>query len=348
VAPDTPGEIVTTWFGAFLVNGQRIEKAYAFPRETNALAERMEWRRSGNLAPEEARLLSELPPGQWRSHDRRLTGPRVQFGGTSDITPDPKEFGHDPKILAELLLNESQRGLETAYDPSSHVEEAVRALRDLDGVLNTLRERLASWRSRDAPLPDPDDTAAFDLALEEAGGVSDGRAIARAPPELLKARQDLADQYVALRRWRLRLEKAAENAVASFAPNLTALLGASLAGRLISQAAGLDRLARLPSSTVQVLGAERAFFEHLRGRAPPPRHGVLFLHPDIQGAPRRLRGKLARALAGKASIAAKLDRAGSPLRPSLEAAFQARVRSIKTKPAARKGSAAPESRTPLD
>jgi nucleolar protein 56 len=85
----------------------------------------------------------------------------------------------------------------------------------------------------------------------------------------------------------------------------------------------------MPASTVQVLGAERAFFEHLRGNAPPPRHGLLFLHPAIQSASRHERGKLARTLAGKVAIAARLDRAGAPVDPSLGRAFEARRTRLK-------------------
>ena len=111
-------------------------------------------------------------------------------------------------------------------------------------------------------------------------------------------------------------------AVPEKTPNLSALLGPDLAARLMAQARGLDRLARLPASTIQVLGAERAFFEHLRGNAAPPRHGLLFLHPAIQSASRYERGKLSRTLAGKVAIAARLDRAGRPVDPSLLRAFE--------------------------
>jgi len=127
------------------------------------------------------------------------------------------------------------------------------------------------------------------------------------------------------------LTKAIEATAPVRAPNVSALLGAELSARMIAQAGGLERLARLPSSTVQVLGAERAFFEHLRGHASPPRHGLLFLHPAIQSAPRGERGKLARALAGKVSIAARLDVAGAPIHPELARAFDARRSVLKAR-----------------
>jgi nucleolar protein 56 len=67
------------------------------------------------------------------------------------------------------------------------------------------------------------------------------------------------------------------------------------------------RLARLPAGTVQVLGAEKAFFNHLKTGAPPPKHGHIFMHPWISRSPRWVRGKIARTIAARASIAAKID-----------------------------------------
>jgi nucleolar protein 56 len=91
------------------------------------------------------------------------------------------------------------------------------------------------------------------------------------------------------------------------APNLTALLSANLGARVISLAGGLQRLATLPSSTVQLLGAEKAMFMHLRSGKAPPKHGIIFQHPAIHRAPYWQRGKVARSMAAKAAIAAKVD-----------------------------------------
>jgi nucleolar protein 56 len=325
-------EIVTTWFGAFAVSPTGVVRAYPFPKESGALAKRMALRRAGALAPEEQKLLEELGELPARTRDRRLVGHRVTLGAVASAEIEPAAYGHDPDGLRGLLFTDSSRALAAAFDPSSHVDEAVRAVRDLDGVLNTLRERIASWSARDAPLPDPDDDEAFDRALEASSEEASADPLAPMVPELVDGRRGLAQRYLELRRSRRELEASVEKAVGSFAPNLSALLGPGLAARMIAQAGGLDRLARLPASTVQVLGAERAFFEHLRGKAPPPRHGLLFLHPDIQGAPRRLRGRLARALAGKVAIAARVDRERAPLRPSLAEGFRRRAEEIRRPP----------------
>jgi len=91
------------------------------------------------------------------------------------------------------------------------------------------------------------------------------------------------------------------------APNITALVGPLLGARLISLAGSLESLARLPASTIQVLGAEKALFRALRTGGKPPKHGVIFQYPDIHRSPRWQRGKIARALAAKLAIAAKVD-----------------------------------------
>jgi nucleolar protein 56 len=225
-----------------------------------------------------------------------------------------------------------------SWDPSVHLQEAVRAGADLDRVRNLIGERLGSWVSRDFPDLDPGDHARAARAAEE-GVARSG--LGPTDPGLLEARRRLGELYRAVADARRALEEAVAASSPVRTPNLSNLLGPELAARLVAQAGGLDRLARLPSSTVQVLGAERAFFEHLRGRAPPPRHGLLFLHPAIQSAPRAERGKLARALAGKAAIAARLDHGGAAVDPSLAAAFEARrlqVRSQKRRSNQRPGS----------
>ena len=91
------------------------------------------------------------------------------------------------------------------------------------------------------------------------------------------------------------------------APNIKGLVGALLGARLIALAGSLDRLAKLPSSTIQVLGAEKALFRALRTQALPPKHGIIFQFPEIHQNPRWQRGKIARILAGKLAIVARVD-----------------------------------------
>jgi nucleolar protein 56 len=338
--------IVTTWYGTFVLDGTKVERSVLAPLDEEELAERARLRREGRLTPEEAELVADADHDQWVTRDRRLSEHGIRLdAGAQAVPPDFIEPGDTARLRAVLLVA-ADRAVAAAWDPSVHVQEAVRATADLDRVGNLIGERVGSWVSRDSPELDPGDHARAARRAIEGGGEA---TLAPTDPALRDARRQLAEVFLSIRTVRDALTAAVATSAPLRTPNLVALLGPDLASRLVAQAGGLDRLARLPASTVQVLGAETAFFEHLRGRAPPPRHGLLFLHPAIQGAPRRERGRLARTLAGKAAIAARLDRAGAPVEPKLLAAFDARRAQV-TAARARSGATSrrPRSGKPLD
>lgn len=85
--------------------------------------------------------------------------------------------------------------------------------------------------------------------------------------------------------------------------------GITIAAKLISHAGSLRRLVEMPSSTIQILGAEKALFRHMRNkkRNLPPKHGIIHEHQLIQKSKEEMHGKAARALADKLSIAIKID-----------------------------------------
>ncbi len=104
-----------------------------------------------------------------------------------------------------------------------------------------------------------------------------------------------------------KIESAIREVAMDYLPSLSALMGPISAAKLVSLAGGRERLARMPSGSLQVLGAHAAMAAHRRG-APPPKHGaILFSLPQISRSPRWVRGKIARFLAGKASIAVRID-----------------------------------------
>jgi len=313
--------VITSWHGTALVDGDRTVRTERAPMDPASLEERARQRREGRLTPEETRLLAAAETAGAVTGDRRLAdhGLRLDLTLPAGRTTDDAPIDRSP--LRAALLADAERAIRAAWDPSIHVEEAVRASADLERVRNLVGERVGSWISRDVPEVDPGDHEGAARAALEA---TDRSPFGPPDPGLRDARRRLAELYRSVESTRAELDAAVAAALPARSPNLSALLGPDLAARLLAQAGGIERLARLPASTVQVLGAEAAFFEHLRGRAPPPRHGLLFLHPAIQSAPRRDRGRLARTLAGKAAIAARLDRGGAPIDPALAAAFEAR------------------------
>ena len=116
------------------------------------------------------------------------------------------------------------------------------------------------------------------------------------------------------------------------APNLAAIAGPTLGAKLISIAGGLEKLAKLPASTIQVLGAEKALFRFFRTGRGAPKHGVIFQHPYVHGSPKWQRGKIARLLAAKIAIAARIDYFSREDRSAeLRKALEERLAEIKRK-----------------
>lgn len=149
--------------------------------------------------------------------------------------------------------------------------------------------------------------------------------------DLEKIKQ-LAEITMSLYFYRDRLEKYIDETMREVAPNIRELVGSSLGARLIALSGGLDALAKKPASTIQVLGAEKALFRSLKTGAKPPKHGIIFQSQYIHSAPKWQRGKIARALAGKLSIAARVDAFGGDfIGVNLKQALEKRIEDIKAK-----------------
>lgn len=144
--------------------------------------------------------------------------------------------------------------------------------------------------------------------------------------------QALAQQILELYKLREQLEKYLDESMRIVAPNLRGLIGPVIGARLIGLAGGMQKLARFPASTIQVLGAEQALFRALKTGARPPKHGVIFQHTLIHSAPWWQRGKIARILAGKIAIAARIDLySGHYFAEELKQNVQSRVAEVKRK-----------------
>lgn len=211
--------------------------------------------------------------------------------------------------------------------------QAIRAVDDIDKTLNLFAARLREWFSIHFPELDDIVRDHYEYAKIVAYiglrdymnvealtklGIPEGRAkrIAEVAKKSigadlsemdLKVIQKVANIWLDLYSLRQELTGYISQVMKEVAPNVTALVGPLLGARLLSLAGSLEELARLPASTIQVLGAEKALFRALRTGGRPPKHGVIFQFPEIRRSPRWQRGKIARALATKLAIAARVD-----------------------------------------
>lgn len=137
--------------------------------------------------------------------------------------------------------------------------------------------------------------------------------------EITKEMEEEIRRLKALRR---ELEGEIERVMEKIAPNLSAILGGAIAARLLEKAGSLEKLSMLPASTIQIVGAEKSLYKAMarmkKGKpAKIPKHGVIFQHPFIRTLPKKKRGKMARFMAAKLAIAARIDYFTGELREEL-------------------------------
>lgn len=205
----------------------------------------------------------------------------------------------DPALREEALRLARQRIAEGLHGDDAHVVQAVRALDDLNEAYNVITGRMAEWHGVRHPESRLRPAGLVEHALAP-GAENEADDDAAALRGLAQAAKELFVQKKAL-------EAYLQKSMAVVAPNLSAVMGATLGARLIAHAGSLERLARMPASRIQVMGAGEALFSHLKSGTPPPKHGLILMHPLVGGAPKRARGRIARMLAGKAAIAARVD-----------------------------------------
>ncbi len=263
--------------------------------------------------------------------------------------------------LAELrkkVMEKTKKRVEEAYtEKDRYIIQAIEALDDLDAAYNLLVERLREWYGLHFPeinqiVKDHEKFVTLVSEITSREKMSEdsivdilGEKLAKRVSEIapqsmgtalegkdLEMLRDFASRIKELREMRERLADYIREQMKAVAPNVAAVAGPLLGARLLSKAGGLKKLAMLPASTIQVLGAEKALFKHLAKGTPPPKHGILFQHPLVRSAKRWQRGKIARTIAAKLAIAAREDYfGGKDISEKLVKEIEERVEEIKEK-----------------
>jgi nucleolar protein 56 len=258
---------------------------------------------------------------------------------------------------ARAIAAAEQEVSEASSKEDLHLVNAIQALDELDRFLNITTERTMEWYSLHFPeLQDilKDNLALAKLIIEigrrgtfdeetlekQGFGGKKAEAIMLASEKSkggtisekdMRRIVGLAELAVKTAAEREKLAEAVDSTMNKIAPNITQVAGATIGARLIARAGGLERMARLPASTIQVLGAEKALFRAIRTGSRPPKHGILFQHEAVHMAPKWQRGKIARTLANKIAIAARIDYYRGTKAEELTGLFEKRLKEIKIK-----------------
>jgi len=126
----------------------------------------------------------------------------------------------------------------------------------------------------------------------------------------LESMRGLCQQIIDLTEYRKELTTYLEARLASLCPNLDKLMGCNIAAKLVAHAGSLMNLAKTPASTIQLIGAEKALFRALKTKSKTPKYGIIYHAELVAKMGAKNKGKMARMLAAKAALAARVDALG--------------------------------------
>ena len=270
-------------------------------------------------------------------------------------------FANDENDAMEKLREfaiqlSSSKVTEVSQSPDLHLIQAINTLDETDKIINSISSRLREWYGLHFPELDNliDSINGYSQIVlsgkrenisiedfEKAGFSKDKVEMLSLIKEKSRGGniteknfvivQSLAKQILNLFELRKNIEVHVDEQMKEEAPNISAILGTAVGARVLAHAGSLKRLATMPASTIQILGAEKALFRSLKTGSNPPKHGIIFQHAIVHAAPRWQRGKIARAIAAKAAIAARVDVHKAGLNQTLLDKLNIRVKEIEEK-----------------
>ena len=218
------------------------------------------------------------------------------------------------KVLNQIMIEKTQKQISKIERRDKLIIQTVSAIGDLDRILNSMSERIREWYGLHYPELEDSDHERFVTNIVKHGNRENFKGFVKSmgmelDNEDVVILQSYAQRLKELYIMKKEMSKYLEKIVPEEIPNLNVLLGSLLAARLLSLAGSLKRLAKMPSSTIQLLGAEKTLFKFLKGREVkrPPKFGILYLHPDISNSRKEIQGKVARLLSSRLALAARTD-----------------------------------------
>jgi len=235
------------------------------------------------------------------------------------------------KRYYDLNLKETKEKIKKSVKFDNLLIQAINNIDELNRVSNTLIKRLREWYELYNPefsRKIQDHEKFVELILEKKDSKPKDSMGADLKKQDFASIIELAKSLNNLYSLREKQEEYLENLMQENCPNIAAVAGSQIGARLIAIAGDLKRLMQFPASTVQLLGAEKALFRHMKNKKNrPPKFGVIHEHPLVINKNRKQQGRVARTLADKIALAAKIDYfkgdfIGDKLRKEVEERFK--------------------------
>ena len=288
--------LITKWFGVFLLDKGKIVDKILFKKNEEEISKKLKKIKNKEILFEEKKIIKDnnVIVCEKRLQKIGKYEPNNFFFKKNILKPET--FGFSNFLLQKASIIESKTNVNNKLKSKDlQIIQMINTLDDLIQTSNLLSERLECWS---------------DISIYKKNRI-----------------KPLENVFSTVKKEINILEEQIDKDMYLIAPNICKVAGSIIGARLISYAGGMKNLSVLPASTVQILGAEKALFRHIKTGAKPPKFGILMQHPLITNAKKENKGRVARALADKISIAVKIDYfkgkfAGDRLRKELEARFK--------------------------
>uniref|UniRef100_A0A3Q3FSR4 U4/U6 small nuclear ribonucleoprotein Prp31 n=1 Tax=Labrus bergylta TaxID=56723 RepID=A0A3Q3FSR4_9LABR len=123
----------------------------------------------------------------------------------------------------------------------------------------------------------------------------------------LKQLEEACDMALELNQSKHRIYEYVESRMSFIAPNLSIIVGASTAAKIMGIGGGLTNLSKMPACNLMLLGAQRRTLSGFSSTSLLPHTGFIYHCDVVQSLPPDLRRKAARLVAAKCTLAARVD-----------------------------------------
>jgi RNA processing factor Prp31 len=246
---------------------------------------------------------------------------------------------HNFQKIRQSCLIESKQRIKQSINEDTFIIQTISCIEELDKAINQLATRTREWYSWYNPefskkLTDNEKFIEL-ISIKDKNTLLKEINVKESMGKDLEKRDldaiiDLSKQTYELIKIREREKKYLKIILEKYCPNTTIILGDMLTAKLIRHAGSLSKLAMLPATVIQIIGAEKSLFKHLSKKGRSPKYGLIFSHNLISEASKKNKGKIARLVAAQASIGIKVDFfKGKPIGYKLKEILERKAKQIR-------------------
>eukprot|EP00112_Aurelia_sp_Birch-Aquarium-sp1_P018748 Seg4521.3 transcript_id=Seg4521.3/GoldUCD/mRNA.D3Y31 product="U4/U6 small nuclear ribonucleoprotein Prp31" protein_id=Seg4521.3/GoldUCD/D3Y31 len=146
--------------------------------------------------------------------------------------------------------------------------------------------------------------AATRMVVSVTASTTQGEILEQAEVDLLMEACEMATDLTDAK---IKIFQYVESRMSFIAPNLSIIIGASTAAKIMGVAGGLTVLSKMPACNILLLGAQKKTLSGFSSTSTLPHTGFIYFSDLVQDVPPHLRRKAARLVSAKCCLAARID-----------------------------------------